>query len=70
MNKKQVHVETAPRSNDEQKAFDFLMMHYNRVVTLDEISSKAIDRAGQTGKAIRDLLNAIQLFSRTRNGVK
>lgn len=55
---------------DEQKAFDYLMMHYNRVVTMDEISDKAINRAGKVGDAIRDLLGAVNLYRAVRSGAK
>jgi hypothetical protein len=55
---------------DEDKAFDFMIMHYNRVVTMDEVSAKSLNRAGKTGKAVRDLLSAIALYSQTRNIVK
>ena len=52
--------------SDEEKSYDFLMMHYNRVVTMDEVNNKAIKRAGKVGDAIRDLLGAIQLYHRVR----
>lgn len=64
MNKKK---QVIRNDNDEaEKAFDFLMMHYNRVVVMDEVNNKAINRAGVVGKAIRDLLASIQLYSRVR----
>lgn len=56
--------------SDEDKAYDFMMMHYNRVVTMDEVNDKAITRAGKMGVAIRELLGSIQLFARVRNGAK
>lgn len=64
------NVHSTPLNNEEEKALDFMMMHFNRVVTMDEVSDKAINRAGKTGKAIRDLLGAISLYYRVRNGAK
>lgn len=59
---------TPIRSNvtDEEKAYELLMMHYNRVVVMDEVNPKAIKRAGVTGKAIRDLLDAVSIYSHVR----
>ncbi len=69
LNKNQQSVPTT-KDNDEQRAYDFLMMHYNRVVTFDEVNRKSIDRAGIVGKAIRDLLDALQLYSRVRGAIR
>lgn len=72
MNKKPANNITRIESKvtEEDKAFDFLMMHYNRVMTMDEISDKAINRAGKVGDAIRDLLESIQTYARARNVAK
>lgn len=65
--KKQTATPIPNKTNDEEKSFDFMMMHYNRVVTMDEVNNKAIKRAGKVGDAIRDLLGAIQLYSRVKS---
>jgi len=70
MNGKKPPIDSTPIQTDEQKAFDFMMMHLNRVVTMDEVNNKAINRAGKTGDAVRELLGAINLYSRVRNGAK
>lgn len=53
----------------EQKAYDDLVMYYNRVVLMDEMNTKALRRAGKVGTAVHKLLDAVNLYLRIqRNG--
>lgn len=66
-NKKQAN-ELLSRQSNEEIAFNQMMYLLNRVKTLDEVNAKAIDRAGKTGEAIRELLTAIEIYAKVRAG--
>lgn len=53
--------------SDEEKAYDVMVMHYQRIMLMDEMNVKALNRAGTVGRAVRDLLSAVNLYMRAKN---
>ena len=47
-------------THDEAEAYRSLEIVYDQVRTLDALKPKALDRAGQTGKLVRELLDKMR----------
>lgn len=51
---------------DEEEAYRQIELLYDQIRTLDTLKPKALQRAGQTGKLVKDLLDRIRDYHYAR----